>query len=227
MSWSLLHGLDVAALGLADFGRPGNYFARQVARWSQQYEASATEDLPAMAEVMAWLESHTPPDDGRVSLVHGDYRIDNMIFAAEGPSMAALLDWELSTLGQPFADLAYQCMQWRMPVGEAGRGLAGVDRASLGIPSEADYVARYCRRAGLPGLDNWAFYLAFSFFRFAAILQGRVQAGARRQRLQPGAGQATGRPGAAAGRDGRRHHPPRTPISSPPARPGAGRGSRG
>ena len=167
-----LHGLDVVALGLADYGRPGNYFARQVARWSQQYAASATEVLPNMEAVIAWLGQNTPPDDGRVSLVHGDYRIDNMIFAADGPRMAALLDWELSTLGHPFADLAYQCMQWRMPAGGEGRGLAGVDRARLGIPSEADYLARYCRRMGLSGIDDWAFCLAFSFFRMAAILQG-------------------------------------------------------
>lgn len=167
-----LHGLDVAAIGLADFGRPGNYFERQVGRWTKQYEASATQTIPAMDRLIVWLNESTPPDDGRVSLVHGDYRIDNMIVAAEAPHIAALLDWELSTLGHPFADLAYQCMQWRMPVGDQGRGLEGVDRKSLGIPSEADYVARYCERAGVPAIENWEFYLAFSFFRFGAILQG-------------------------------------------------------
>jgi len=167
-----LHSLDVEAIGLADFGRPGNYFERQVGRWTKQYQASATEVIPAMDHLMAWLSHNTPPDDGRVSLVHGDYRIDNMIMAADASRIAALLDWELSTLGHPLADLAYQCMQWRMPVGEQGRGLEGVDRNGLGIPTEKAYVARYCERAGLPAIDNWAFYLAFSFFRFAAILQG-------------------------------------------------------
>lgn len=167
-----LHSLDVAAIGLADFGRPGNYFERQVGRWTKQYQASATEVIPAMDRLMVWLGDHTPPDDGRVSLVHGDYRIDNMIMAVDAPRIAALLDWELSTLGHPFADLAYQCMQWRMPVGEQGRGLAGVNRERLGIPTEKAYVARYCQRAGLAAIENWAFYLAFSFFRFAAILQG-------------------------------------------------------
>ncbi|MBI1383659.1 MAG: phosphotransferase [Rhizobiales bacterium] len=167
-----LHDIDVEAVGLADFGRAGNYFARQVARWSQQYRASATREIVDMDRLIAWLEAATPEDDGRIGLVHGDYRIDNMIFRAEAPRIAAVIDWELSTIGHPFADLAFQCMQWRMPVGPEGRGLEGVDRASLGIPSESDYVARYCERRGIDGIANWEFYLAFSFFRLAAIMEG-------------------------------------------------------
>ncbi len=167
-----LHSVDVEAVGLADFGRPGSYFARQVARWSGQYRASETETIPAMDAVIAWLDDNVPADDGRVALVHGDYRIDNMIFDESAPRVIAVLDWELSTLGHPFADLGYQCMQWRLPVGDAGRGLDGVDRAALGIPSEEAYVARYCERMGISGIPEWTFCLAFSFFRFAAILQG-------------------------------------------------------
>ena len=167
-----LHSIDVVATGLSDFGRPGDYFQRQLARWTEQYRASETEARPEMDRLIAWLAAHLPPDDGRVSLVHGDFRIDNMIFATDEPELLALLDWELSTLGHPFADLAYQCMQWRLPNKGSMRGLAGIDRASLGLPSEADYVAHYCERMGLGSIPNWTFYLAFSFFRLAAILQG-------------------------------------------------------
>ena len=167
-----LHSVDIAAAGLADYGRPGNYFARQIARWSDQYRASETGPVPAMDRLIAWLGEALPEDDGRVALVHGDYRIDNMIFAANEPTLLALLDWELSTLGHPFADLAYQCMQWRLPNEGTFRGLGDLDRASAGIPTEADYVARYCQRMGLAGIPDWTFCLAFSFFRLAAILQG-------------------------------------------------------
>lgn len=167
-----LHTVDVAAAGLADFGRPGDYFARQTKRWTDQYRASETETLPAMDALIAWLGVHMPPDDGRVSLVHGDYRIDNMIFAPDAPRLLAILDWELSTLGHPFADLAYQCMQWRLPNDGDFRGLAGVDRAALGLPTEEAYVAAYCARMGIDTVPNWSFCLAFSFFRLAAILQG-------------------------------------------------------
>ena len=167
-----LHWLDPAAVGLGDFGRPGDYFGRQIARWSEQYRASKTADLPDMESLMHWLVANNPDDDSRVAIVHGDYRIDNFIFARDSPRLIAVLDWELSTLGHPLADLAYQCMQWRLPNEGTFRGLAGVDRASLGIPDEGEYVARYCERLALEHIPHWTFYLAFSFFRLAAILQG-------------------------------------------------------
>ena len=167
-----LHDVDVEAVGLSDFGRPGNYFERQLSRWSSQYRASQTDDVADMERLIAWLEDNLVADDGVVSLVHGDYRLDNMIFAADRPEIVAVLDWELSTLGHPYADIAYQCMQWRLPHSSGFRGLGGVDRAALGLPTEQEYVASYCRRRGLPGIHNWVFYLAFSFFRLAAICQG-------------------------------------------------------
>ena len=167
-----LHSVDYVAVGLEDFGKPGSYFARQVGRWSKQYRASETETIPDMDDLIAWLEANTPEDDGRVGLVHGDYRIDNMIFRSDAPKARAVLDWELSTLGHPFSDLAYQCMQWRMPPGPEGRGLAGIDRKAHGLPTEADYVESYCRRMGLAGIPSFDFCLAFSFFRMAAIVQG-------------------------------------------------------
>jgi aminoglycoside phosphotransferase (APT) family kinase protein len=167
-----LHSVDPAKVGLADFGRAGSYFARQRDRWTKQYRASETEHLPDMERLIAWLEANEPPDDGRASLVHGDYRIDNMIFKPDGSKLLAIIDWELSTIGHPFSDLAYQCMQWRFPNHETMRGLASVDRAALGIPTEEEYVAKYCERMGIPGIPNWKFCLAFSFFRLAAIVQG-------------------------------------------------------
>ncbi|MCP4767581.1 MAG: phosphotransferase [Gammaproteobacteria bacterium] len=167
-----LHQVDVDAVGLSDFGKPGNYFARQINRWTQQYLASQTEQVAEMDAVIDWLPANLPADDGRVALVHGDYRLDNMIFKPGRIEIAALLDWELSTLGHPLADLAYQCMQLRMEPGKHLSGLNGIDRAALGIPSEQEYVARYCEHRGLERIGNWSFYLAFSFFRFAAILQG-------------------------------------------------------
>lgn len=167
-----LHDVDYRAIGLADFGKPGNYYERQLSRWSGQYRASETETVPEMEKLLSWLDTHLVPDDGIVSLVHGDYRIDNMIFANDRPEVLAVLDWELSTLGHPYADIAYQCMQWRLPNNSGFRGLGGIDRKAAGIPSEEDYVAAYCARRGLDGIDNWTFYLAFSFFRLAAICQG-------------------------------------------------------
>lgn len=167
-----LHDVDVGAAGLVDFGRPGNYFERQLARWTAQYRASETGTIADMDRLIAWLETHRPADDGRVSLVHGDYRLDNLIFAADQPTVLAVLDWELSTLGHPFADIAYQCMQWRLPHASGFRGLGGIDRRALGLPSEEDYVVAYCRRRGLDGIGDWTFFLAFSFFRLAAICQG-------------------------------------------------------
>ncbi|MBZ9700106.1 MULTISPECIES: phosphotransferase family protein [unclassified Mesorhizobium] len=167
-----LHGVDIEAVGLGDFGRPGNYFERQLARWTSQYRASETGAIADMDRLIDWLETHRPADDGRVSLVHGDYRLDNLIFAPDRPKVMAVLDWELSTSGHPFADIAYQCMQWRLPHSSGFRGLGGIDRAALGLPSEEDYVATYCRRRGLTGIGDWTFFLAFSFFRLAAICQG-------------------------------------------------------
>lgn len=167
-----LHTVDVEKVGLADFGKPGNYFARQLSRWTDQYRASETEDHPDINRTIAWLEQNLPPDDGRASLVHGDYRIDNMMFAKNRPELLAVLDWELSTIGHPFSDVAYQCMHWRLPHAGTFRGLAGIDRKAMGIPTEEDYVARYCARTGLDGIPNWGFYLTFSLFRMAAILQG-------------------------------------------------------
>ena len=167
-----MHDVDVEAVGLGDFGRPGNYFERQLARWTSQYRASETGTVADMDRLISWLEKHMPADDGRVSLVHGDYRLDNLIFAPDRPQVVAVLDWELSTLGHPFADIAYQCMQWRLPHASGFRGLGGVERSALGLPSEEAYVAAYCRRRGLEGIGNWTFFLAFSFFRLAAICQG-------------------------------------------------------
>ncbi|SDA71562.1 phosphotransferase [Mesorhizobium qingshengii] len=167
-----MHDVDVEALGLGEFGRPGNYFERQLARWTSQYRASETGTVADMDRLISWLEKHMPADDGRVSLVHGDYRLDNLIFAPDRPQVVAVLDWELSTLGHPFADIAYQCMQWRLPHASGFRGLGGVERSALGLPSEEAYVAAYCRRRGLDGIGNWTFFLAFSFFRLAAICQG-------------------------------------------------------
>ncbi|TYR30214.1 phosphotransferase family protein [Mesorhizobium microcysteis] len=167
-----LHDIDIDAVGLSDFGKPGSYFERQLSRWTSQYRASETETVPDMDALIAWLESNLVPDDGQVSLVHGDFRLDNMIFASERPEVVAVLDWELSTLGHPFADISYQCMQWRLPHDSGFRGLGGIDRAALGLPGEAEYVAAYCRKRGIAGIDNWVFYLAFSFFRLAAICQG-------------------------------------------------------
>lgn len=167
-----IHTVDIDAVGLETFGKPGNYFERQVSRWTQQYRASETQTIAAMDELIAWLPVNTPSDDGRRSLIHGDYRLDNILFDANEDRAIALLDWELSTLGHPFADLAYQCMQLRMPADATIKGLAGADRKVLGIPTEEEYIAQYCERTGLSGIPDWTFYLAFSFFRLAAILQG-------------------------------------------------------
>ncbi len=167
-----LHNVDVEAVGLADYGRPGNYFERQVNRWSQQYRASETQHIQAMDDLMQWLPANMPADEGAVSLVHGDYRLDNMMFHPTEPRVIALLDWELSTLGHPLADLANQCMAWMLPRDGGVKGLAGVDRQALGIPSDEEYIARYCERTGRSGIDNWNFYIVFSLFRLAAICQG-------------------------------------------------------
>jgi aminoglycoside phosphotransferase (APT) family kinase protein len=165
-----LHGIEPAALGLEDFGRPGNYFARQIARWTKQYEMSRTEEIPSMAMLVAWLPAHIPPGE-ETRLVHGDYRLENMIFHPQEPRILAVLDWELSTLGDPLADLAYNCILYHTQGATTG-GLVGVDFEAAGIPREADYLADYCRRTGRPKIEAWNFYLAFSLFRLAAIAQG-------------------------------------------------------
>ena len=168
-----LHSIDVNAVGLSDYGKAGNYFERQLARWTNQYQATALQKITAMDDLAQWLADHLPDDDGRICLVHGDFRLDNMMFDKNKPEIIALLDWELSTLGHPFADLAYQCMQLRMPSGMGSiDGLQNIDRASLGIPTEEEYVASYCQRMGINNIEHWPFYLAFSFFRLAAIVQG-------------------------------------------------------
>ncbi|GAA5109912.1 phosphotransferase [Alloalcanivorax gelatiniphagus] len=168
-----LHDVDLEAVGLTDYGKPGSYFERQLGRWTKQYRASEINPIQAMEDLMVWLEQHQPADDGQVSLVHGDYRLDNMMWHPDEARVIAVLDWELSTLGHPLADLAYQCMQLRMPP-EGGNlsGLQGKDRHALGIPTEQEYVAMYCQRRGIDHIDHWEFYLAFSFFRLAAIAQG-------------------------------------------------------
>ena len=167
-----LHNVDIDAAGLSDYGKPGNYFERQVGRWTKQYVAAETETIEPMDELIRWLPEHMPADDGQVALVHGDYRLDNIIFHPTESRILAIVDWELSTLGHPFADLAYQCMQWRLPNTGISKGLANIDRTALGIPTEAEYVAAYCRRTGRDGISDWPFSLAFSFFRLAAIVQG-------------------------------------------------------
>lgn len=165
-----LHRVDYAALGLGDFGRPGNYVKRQIERWTRQYRASETERIAAMDHLIDWLPDHAP-DDAETAIVHGDFRIDNMIFAAESPRILAVLDWELSTLGHPVSDFAYHMMAWRLGP-ESYRGLLGQDLPALGIPDEAAYRARYAQRVGRADLAHWDFYMAYNMFRLAAILQG-------------------------------------------------------
>ena len=178
-----LHSVDVNRIGLADYGRPGNYFERQIGRWSKQYLASITEPIAEMDRLIEWLPTHMPEgarDDGHVSVVHGDFRLDNLIFHASEPRIVAVLDWELSTIGHPLADFSYHCMSWHIPPGTF-RGLGGLDLAALGIPDEATYVRRYCERVGeLTGrqrdaaalMREWNFYLAYNLFRLASITQG-------------------------------------------------------
>jgi len=167
-----LHSLDYRALGLETFGKPGNYIERQVARWTKQYQASETEPIAAMNDLIAWLPKNIPPETG-TTVVHGDYRLDNVIYHRSEARILAVLDWELSTLGDPLADFAYHCMSWHIPPGQF-RGIAGLDLAALGIPSEGEYIAMYCKRAGRAGIEqsHWDFYMAYNLFRIAAILQG-------------------------------------------------------
>ena len=173
-----LHRVDPAAVGLADYGKPGNYFERQIGRWSKQYLASITEPIEAMDRLIEWLPAHIPEgarDPSAVSIVHGDYRLDNVIFHPTEPRILAVLDWELSTLGHPLADFSYHCMAWHIPH-SMGRGIGGLDPVELGIPTEAEYIRRYCARTGrgdpVALAADWNFYLAYNLFRIAAILQG-------------------------------------------------------
>lgn len=167
-----MHSINVADVGLGDYGRPGNYFERQVGRWTKQYRASETQTVPAMEELMAWLPENMPAEDDRVALVHGDYRLDNVMFHPTEPKIIAVLDWELSTLGNPIADLAYQVMAWQLPRDAGITGLAGIERKPLSIPEDNSYVTSYCERTGRDEIKHWNFYLAFCFFRLAAIVQG-------------------------------------------------------
>ena len=181
-----LHGVKFAERGLAGYGKPGNYFERQIGRWSKQYVASITTPIPEMDKLMAWLPANIPAsarDESLTSIVHGDYRLDNLMFHPTEPRVLAVLDWELSTLGHPFADFSYHCMAWHIPPGTF-RGLGGLDVTSLGIPTEAEYIRLYCERTGITTPEklkaDWNFYLAYNLFRLAAILQGiakRVEAG--------------------------------------------------
>ena len=165
-----LHQVDFTAIGLGDFGKAGNYFERQIARWSKQYRASETEKIDAMDKLIEWLPQHIPPGE-ETSIVHGDYRMDNLIFHPTEPRVLAILDWELSTLGHPLADFAYHCMTWHVPP-NAFRGLAGIDLGALGIPDFKSYVSRYCERTERSGIENFEYYLAYNLFRMAGILQG-------------------------------------------------------
>lgn len=181
-----LHTVRFADRGLADYGKPGNYFERQIGRWSKQYVASVTQPIPEMDRLMEWLPAHIPAsarDESMTSIVHGDFRLDNLMFHATEPRAIAVLDWELSTLGHPLADFSYHCMAWHIPHAMS-RGVGGLDLQSLGIPTESEYIRRYCDRTGVTTPEalapDWNFYLAYNMFRIAAILQGiakRVEAG--------------------------------------------------
>lgn len=165
-----LHRVDYAAVGLSDYGRVGGYIARQVRRWSQQYESSKTEDLPVMDRLMSWLPENIP-DDSITTIAHGDFRLENIIFHPTEPRVLSVVDWELGTLGNPLSDLAYNCLPYHYP--DVRRGdIIDIDYAATGIPAEADYVAQYCARTGHDGIPNWNFYLVLSMFRLAAIIQG-------------------------------------------------------
>ena len=167
-----LHSVNVDTVGLSDYGKKGGYFERQINTWTKQYLAAETRDIGAVNTLIEWLPANRPADDGKISIAHGDYRLDNMMFHLERNEVIALLDWELSTIGHPYADLAYQCMQYYLPRGQGMPGLSDCNLAELGIPSEAEYVDMYCQKMGFGKIENWPFYLAFSLFRLAAICQG-------------------------------------------------------
>ena len=190
-----LHTVDYARIGLADYGKPGNYFARQIARWSRQYRASETRRIDSMENLIVWLPENIPADD-ETTLVHGDFRLDNMIFHPTEPRIIAVLDWELSTLGHPLADFAYHMLPWRLRPDEF-RGMAGVDIQSLGIPSEAEYLALYCRTTGHAAIDpcDWDFCLVYNMFRLAAIRQGILRRALDGNAADPNAAEVGGRAG--------------------------------
>ena len=167
-----LHSVDPGSVGLQGFGAMGNYFERQFNRWTTQYRASETQKINEMETLIHWLARHMPADDGQSAIIHGDFRLDNLIISANNPDIEAIIDWELSTLGHPLADLAYFCMCLRMPSGEQISGLQNIQRSSLGIPSEVEMVTAYSKLRQIGPIENWSFYLAFSFFRLAAICQG-------------------------------------------------------
>ena len=181
-----LHKVDFVQQGLGGYGKPGNYFERQIGRWSKQYVASITQPIPEMDQLMAWLPVNIPAsgrDESKTRIVHGDFRMDNLMFHPSEPRVLAVLDWELSTLGHPLADFSYHCMAWHIPH-SMSRGIGGLDIAGLGIPSEAEYIRRYCERTALATPEelaqDWNFYMAYNMFRIAAILQGiakRIEAG--------------------------------------------------
>jgi aminoglycoside phosphotransferase (APT) family kinase protein len=167
-----LHCVNIHDAGLESFGKPGDYFGRQTNTWTKQYRASETKTIPAMEQLIDWLPANQPVDDGRTSIVHGDYRLDNLMFHPEQAHVIATLDWELSTIGHPFADLAYQCMLYYVPQNGGLPGLAGSNYLEMGIPSESEYREMYCQRMGIDQIPNWNYYLSFSLFRLAAICQG-------------------------------------------------------
>lgn len=165
-----LHSVDYAKVGLDTFGKPGNYFGRQIARWSRQYKEANTEDIPELHALIEWLPANIPAGE-RTTIVHGDYRLDNLVLHPTEPRAIGLLDWELATLGHPLADFAYHCMSWHIPA-SLWRGIGGLDLATLGIPDEAQYLKQYSEATGLDGAEHWDFYIAYNLFRMAAILQG-------------------------------------------------------
>ncbi|MBW2578642.1 MAG: phosphotransferase [Deltaproteobacteria bacterium] len=173
-----LHAVDYEAIGLADYGKPGNYFGRQIGRWSQQYEASKTREIESMDRLMKWLPANIPDDDASC-IVHGDYRLDNLVLAADEARVSAVLDWELSTLGHPLADLAHGCAQYYLSIANQPliSDAANEDNATSGIPTEREYVETYCRYTGRSGVPHWNFYLAFVIFRYAGIAQGVYKRG--------------------------------------------------
>ncbi|MBT8152204.1 MAG: phosphotransferase family protein [Gammaproteobacteria bacterium] len=167
-----IHNVNIDAVGLSDYGKGKDYFARQIALWIKQYRAAETDTLASVEKIIEWLPANMPPDSENITLLHGDYRLDNVMFARHEPRAIAVLDWELSTLGNPVADIAYYCIILRMPGAGAVKGLAGVDLESLAIPNEQQVIERYCSLRGIDGIPHWNFYLAFSFFRLASIIQG-------------------------------------------------------